>query len=82
MPVNVSFTFDIINGERICFYDVISRFSDSQMVEKFLKENYPIKYDNGSRDAMTNAQNFHHAIDAVREIIDTRHKKRIESENN
>lgn len=58
-PINVSFIFNILNGKRICFYDVISRYSDSIMVEEWIEENYPIKYDQGSRRAMTNAQNFH-----------------------
>lgn len=60
-PVNVSFTFAKIFGKRICFYDVISRFSDSQMVENYLETNYPVKYDNGTRRAMTNSMNFHNA---------------------
>jgi hypothetical protein len=67
-PVNVSFMFAIIFGSRICFYDVCSRFSDSEMVEKWIETNYPKRWDNGHRRAMTNAMNFHHAIDHCRTL--------------
>ena len=61
-PVNISCTFTIINGKRVCFYDNCSRYSDSKMVEEFLETKYPVTYDSGSRRAMTNAMNFHHAL--------------------
>lgn len=65
MPVWVSFMFAKINNVRVCFYNATSRFVDHQMVEKFIEENYPVKYDKGSRIAMTNATNFHHAVNAT-----------------
>lgn len=67
-PVNVCFMFAIIFGSRVCFYDVCSRYSDSEMVEKWIEANYPRKWDNGHRRAMTSAQNFHHAIDHCRTL--------------
>lgn len=66
-PVCVSFNFVKIYGKRICFYYVTSRFSDSEMVEKYLENNYPVKWDNDSRRAMTDAMNFHNAVDACKE---------------
>ncbi len=54
-PVCVSFMFAKIFDKRICFYDVTSRYSDSAMVEKWITDNYPVKWDNGSRIAMTAA---------------------------
>jgi len=66
MPVCVSFSFVTILGKRICFYDVTSRFSDSKMVENFIEKNYNVKWDSGRRLAMTDAANFHLAIDAVK----------------
>jgi hypothetical protein len=62
--VNVSFMFAKIHNVRVCFYEVVSRYSDSVMVEDWIKENYPVTYDKGSRIAMTNATNFHHALQA------------------
>ena len=67
-PVCVTFFFADIFGKIICFYDVTSRFSDSVMIEKYLEKNYPVKYDNGTRRAMTNADNFHLAVCALKPI--------------
>ena len=67
-PVHVSFMFAKIYGQRICFFDVCSRYSDSEMVRNFLTKNYPVKWDNGTRTAITNAQNFHHAIQTCRTL--------------
>ena len=66
-PVCLSFSFAKIYGKKICFYDVTSRYSDSKMVENFLVETHPVKWDNGTRRAMTNAMNFHHVISAAKE---------------
>lgn len=68
MPVGVSFSFVIIAGRRVCYYETTSRFVDTEMVEKFLKDNYPKTWDNGRRDAMTNAMNFHHVLDHIRTL--------------
>lgn len=68
MPVRVSFMFAKIHGQRICFFDVCSRYSDSEMVRDFIKKNYPVKWDNGTRTAIANASNFHHAINACRTL--------------
>ena len=74
MCVNVCFTFNFIKEKRVCFYQAISRYVDHNMVENFIKKNYPVKYDNGSRVAMTNADNFHHVINAIDEIIKNENK--------
>lgn len=56
-PVCVSFRFAKLFGQRVCFYNVCSNFSDYQMVENWIKT-----YDNGRRVAKTDAMNFHHAV--------------------
>lgn len=61
-PVNVSFTFVKIFDKLICFYDVVSRYSDSTMVEEWLWKNFPVKWDGGIRLAYTDANNFHLAF--------------------
>jgi len=62
-PVCVDFSFAKINGKYVCFYDATSRIVDHQMVENYIKENYPVKWDSGSRTAMTDGMNFHHCLD-------------------
>jgi hypothetical protein len=62
-PIWVSFNFAKIFGKRICFYYTSGRYNDSELVEKWIEKNYPLKWDNGTRRAMTDANNFHHAVD-------------------
>jgi len=69
-PVVVSYKFAEIFGKRICFYEATSTIVDHTMVEAFIKENYPIKYDNDSRTAMTDAMNFHNAIHEAQNFKD------------
>lgn len=64
-PVCVSFSFIKIDGRQICFYETTSRYTDYFLVEEYIKENYPVKY--GRRVAMTNASNFHHVLNAIRD---------------
>jgi len=64
-PVNVCFSFSMINGQHICFYEAISRFVDHTMVEEYIEKNWPIKWDNDTRRAMTDANNFHLALSAI-----------------
>lgn len=59
-PVNVCFTFAKIYGKRICFYEAVSRFVDHTMVENWIKKNYP-------DIQITDAMNFHFAINACKE---------------
>ncbi|MFW5847527.1 MAG: hypothetical protein ACOCVF_01225 [bacterium] len=65
-PVYVSFSFAKIFGKRICFFDVTSRYADYAMIQDYIKDNFPVKWDNGSRDAITDAMNFHHVIDTCK----------------
>jgi len=60
------FTFAKIYGKRICFFEVLSRYSDSLMVEAYFTRNYPVKWDNGTRNAFTDAMNFHLVINACK----------------
>lgn len=58
-PIFVSFSFAKIGGKYVCFYNATSQLVDHKMIEDYLEKNYPIKYDGGSRRAMTDANNFH-----------------------
>jgi hypothetical protein len=64
MPIWIAYSFAIIDGYRVCFYEATSRFVDHDLVEKHI-EKYDPKYDNGKRRAMTNATNFHHVASAI-----------------
>jgi hypothetical protein len=58
MPVTCEFSFYIINGKYICFYNPSSNYVDWKMIENWIDNNYPVKYDT-DRLARTNAMNFH-----------------------
>lgn len=58
-PVVVSFSWYAIGDKYVCFYHPTSRFVDWTMIEKWIEKNFPVKYDNGTRRAMTDADNFH-----------------------
>lgn len=61
-PINLEFHFASLDGILVCFYCGISELVDYKMIEDFITFCWPIKYDGGSRRAMTDAQNFHHCI--------------------
>lgn len=66
-PIYVDFSFATINGKLVCFYYGCSALVDYVMIEEWLEKNYPIKYDNGSRRAMSDAGNFHHCLHFCKE---------------
>jgi hypothetical protein len=69
-PVVVSFFFNSLFGQRVCFYEATSRYVDHTMVEDYIKAIYQKKYDNDTRNAMTDAMNFHHAVHHCKELQD------------
>jgi hypothetical protein len=68
-PVVLNFFFAKIFGKRICFYEATSRFVDHTMIEEWIEKNYPITWRGTSR-AMTDAMNFHHAVDHCRTLAE------------
>lgn len=67
MPVTLLLRWDIIDGCRVMFIDSPSAITDSRMVDRWLEENCkPPTYD-GGRPARTDAMNFHHCLDAIRQ---------------
>lgn len=57
--VVVAFNFAAIGDKWVCFYHATSRFVDWTMIEKYIDDNWPVKYDNGTRTARVDASNFH-----------------------
>jgi len=70
-PVTVMFFFAKIYDQRICFYNATSRFVDHDMVEEYIKENWPVRYNNGSW-AMCDAENFHLATNHCMSLKDNK----------
>lgn len=58
LPVNLSIRFAKLNGRRVMFYYICSRAADYNLVELYLKVNFP------NRDVVvrTDANNFHVAV--------------------
>jgi hypothetical protein len=65
MPVHVSFSFAIINGKKICFYDCTSRMADHTMVEDWLISRFQLTNDGYERWNHTNSSNFHNCVSAL-----------------
>ena len=55
----VALSFATIKNKVICFFDVVSRYNDKEVVANFIKQFAPTY--NG-RLAVTNAQNFSHIL--------------------
>jgi hypothetical protein len=65
-PICLCLSFARLNGVRIAFYDPTSLVVHHGMVEEWLKSVHIAKYQNGSRWAHTDAQNFHNCIQFVK----------------
>ena len=63
----LSFSWATISGELICFYSVEGRYCDWVMVENYIQNNYPTKFDNNTRWAMVDASNFHTVLHYLEE---------------
>lgn len=68
MPVMLSTTFQAIDGHVVLFYHPTSQVVDYRMIEAWLNENVPAKWDKGTRIARTNAMNFSHCLHALAEL--------------
>jgi hypothetical protein len=66
-PINISLNWAWIEGQLVTFWYACSQVVDHVVVEKWLKENFKAKYDNGTRSATCDAMNFGHCLSAIRE---------------
>ena len=64
---NISASWFRIEGQWVMFYYPCSRVSDSEQTDKWLDKHFTGKWDKGHRRARTNAMNFAHCIQAIRE---------------
>lgn len=69
-PVAISVSWARIDGRVVAIWTMTSQVTDSVMAETWLSQRFgEIKW-GGGRRAWTNAQNFHHALEAIRESFD------------
>lgn len=78
-PITLCFSFAIINGKKVCFYDCTSGIADYVFIEDWLIKHFQLTNDNYNRWNHTNSSNFHnciHALDRLdKEPRDTVYKK-------
>lgn len=60
-PVNLMLMYAILNGHRVLFYDPVSQVVDHELIDKFLKLNFP-----GVSNC--DANNFHQCLHAVSKV--------------
>jgi len=79
LPVCVEFSFAIIEGKKVCFYNCCSRAVDHSMVKDWLIERFQLTHDKYTRWSHVNAGNFHNCINSLdnldKEPRDTKYKK-------
>lgn len=66
-PVCISLSWCRIDGQIIMFWEPTSRVVNHEMIEKWLKEHFTRKYDQGTRWASCDANNFGHCLSAIKE---------------
>lgn len=62
LPVNVTLTWEILDGHLVCFYYAISRMVDWQMIEEALGKLFP------NKKAKTDASNFFGGFNRAKEL--------------
>jgi hypothetical protein len=71
-PVNISVRWFKIDGVLVCFWEAVSRIVNHKLIDEWFKKHFTGTYDNGSRRASTDANNFHLCIHALEEIREKR----------
>lgn len=66
-PVCISMSWARIDGRLVMFWYPTSQVVDTVQIEKWLEKHFTGKWDGGTRNAQTNAMNFHHCLDAIDE---------------
>jgi hypothetical protein len=66
-PVILSVSWNVLDGHRVMFWHICSRYADTKMVDEWLCKYVAPRWDNGTRLAHTNAMNFHHVLNYLRE---------------
>ncbi len=64
-PICVSMCWNRIDGQFVMFWEATSQVVDTVQIEKWLSQHFKGKWDSGTREATTNAANFHHCLNAI-----------------
>lgn len=69
-PVCVSIFYAFIDGRKVMFYYGCSQVVDHAMIDEWLRHFSlkTVRWDNGTRWGHCDSMNFHHCVDAVREL--------------
>lgn len=68
LPVTINFTYAIVNGYKICFYDSSSLLVHHGYIEAFLHTYFQRTHDHYTRWNHTNATNFHNCIHYLKDL--------------
>jgi len=78
LPICIEFSFAIIEGKKVCFYNRSSRAGDSKMVDNWLIKRFQLTHDGYTRWNHVNATNFHNCVNSLdkldKEPRDTKYK--------
>lgn len=69
-PVCIDVRWFKIDGVLVCFWDACSQVVDHKQIDAWFAKHFAGTYDNGTRRASTDANNFHlclHALEEIRE---------------
>jgi hypothetical protein len=67
-PICVSMTWNRIDGQLVMFWHPTSQVVDMVQIEKWFDKHFNGKWDKGTRNARTDAMNFHHCLHAIDEL--------------
>lgn len=67
-PIALEICWVKINGRLVLFYEQCSQFQFHPLSEEWLKLRCDPKWDNGTRSAFTDANNFHHVLHHIRDL--------------
>lgn len=61
-PINMSVTWQTVNGMKMLFWEACSQLVDYKMIDNWFKKNCLPMYMDSPQVAKTGASNFHHAL--------------------
>lgn len=64
-PICVSMSWARIDGHLVMFWEATSAVVDTVQIEKWLSQHFAGKWDSGTRQATTDAMNFHQCLNAI-----------------
>jgi hypothetical protein len=78
-PITVEFSFAMINGKKVAFYNGCSQVVDHEMIHDWLIKHFQLTHDNYTQWNHTDADNFHNCVNSLdnldKEPRKTKYKK-------